>query len=433
MSGHAFLVLAALSAAVPARAEAPQALDLPAAAKIALAESPDLLALHLQEEALRERAWQNLAPAEPTVNFSRNNLSALSLNAPTASKTTTLSMTIGFPGKAVSAFRGGRFQERSTRELGLSKEIDILAALRSLYAALWENGRVQALIAEEVQKEEDILKILERKYSMAQATQVDLLNAQVTLAGLKQNQIVAKDTRDLLLNQFLTLIKKPGSKEFAPRVPEDLAVPPLAQGFDALKETMLRNQHGLLSAQFAIRSLETALTQAELAPMPDLQLSVAKNTYEPNGVQPAYDFTRNYDYSASVGLALPIFFPFNELRGITAAKKDLAVARAQWESSYLAAVSQLQQLVITYQNTQREKDNLDSLVIPAAKASYDLNLRNYALGRADFLVLNDSRNTWLSAVQSRMDHDVALVSLYAQISQQLGCFIDDKEGTHACH
>ncbi len=409
---------------------APTYLSFDDAAKIALSENPDLLSLRDQEESLRLQAAQALAPNNPTFGVTNSDVPGFSPLAEGAFTIYTVAFTLGFPGKALSQSANVRHQSESLGEQAASKEIDILVALSNNYVSLAANAKLDKFLQDELKKATDLLKLLEKKYAAAQAAQVDLLNARVVVAGLQHDLLANQNNRAVLLTQFLNLIRKPGSTQYRPEPPAEIEIPTLPLSLDALTNLMLKKRHLLISAEKQLEATQAAVTTASLQPLPDLQLSGGMNVYNIPSAEPITGVSR--DYLFGVTIAIPLFFPFNELTGIRAAAKSRDSAEEQLASQKLQAMADLQSFYTSFVSSNRDIENSVKYVIPATKASYDLTLLTYSLGKADYFVLNQARQTWIQAEEDLLSKQLNSAQLFNQIVQEVGCDFMKKEGFHAC-
>jgi cobalt-zinc-cadmium efflux system outer membrane protein len=400
------------------------------ASVLALQGHPDLVLLRSQEEAYKLRSAQALAPSNPVLQINRNDVPGPEPFSAGASKVYGMSLVLGFPGKALAVSSQQSNLAESVREQALAKEIEILSGLSNIYVALWANQRLTGFLEEEARKTDGILKIAEKKYVMAQLGQVDLLNLRRAVANLNYDLSVARDDGQIQVGQFLNVIRQPGSREYAPQVPEEIVIPPLKLELSELGDLMMRNRPALRSAGYQVSASNRALISASLAPLPDFQLSGAMNLYNLPSASPIQDVTRTYSFG--IGVSLPIFFPINELSGIRAARRDREASEAQRDSAFLSAMTDLQTAFLRFHASNRQRESLKDLVLPAAKAAYDLTLKSYSLGRADYLKLNDARATWVQTERDYLDKVVASAQLFNQLTQQLGCDFTTQEGAHAC-
>jgi len=192
---------------------------------------------------------------------------------------------------------------------------------------------------------------------------------------------------------------------------------------------MLRNNQAIAAASKTVASQTSLETSAMLQALPDLQLTAGVNSWLPGG-EPNPGLSR--DYTIGVGVVIPIFFPFNELQGIHAARKNRDAAETQYTSQQLQAISGLQTAYASLKATLKDLDTSERLVVPAAKASFDLTLLTYGLGKADYLILNESRKAWHDASRDMITKRQNAAQFYNQLTSQMGCDITKTEGPNVC-
>lgn len=422
-------VFAVLAFASSARADVPHALSYDDAVRIALEDNVDLLALRDQEESFQHQAKQALAPNEPTFTFMKNDIPSFTLSKQAAQTVYQLNWTLGFPGKALSNSASIRHQSEAADEQAKNQEITIMTSLSNSYVSFATNQAFYQFLLDEQQKNKELVKLIEKKYAASQASKVDLLNAEVATQQIAQAILENRNDYEILLTQFRQLIRRPADRSLIPQVQEKIEIPVVKQSFDELIPIMLRNNHAVLGSQKTVDSQSALLTSASLQALPDFQLTAAVNDWLPSGA-PNPGITR--DYTAGIAVVVPIFFPLNELQGVHAARSSLDAAQNQAASQQLQAVSGLQAAYTSLQATLRDLDTSEKLVVPAAKASFDLTLMTYGLGKADYFVLNESRKAWHDAERDMLTKRQAAAQFYNQLVAQMGCDIAQSEGTHAC-
>ena len=408
-----------------------QHLSYEEAAVMALRDNPDLLAIRYTEEGFKLRSKQALAPNNPVFSYTNADVVGFSLSQQPAQEIYQVNFTLGFPGKALSQSATIRHQAESTREQALGKEIDLLVALSNNYISFSVNRTFRQILVDEQKKDAELLKLLEKKYAASQAAKVDLLNAKVVSETIAQSILSNQNDYDILVTQFLQLIRRPGDKELLPIIPEKIIIPPVKDSFESLSATMSRNRHAIVAAEKAVDGSQSSLNNAILQPFPDLQLTAAVNNWLPAGAPNGPTVLR--DYTIGFAVSVPLFFPFNELVGIHAAQTDLGNAEAQLDSARIQAVADLQTTYTSLIAADRELSGLEKLVLPAARESYSLTALTYSLGKADYFMLNQSRNTWLDSERQMLTKKQQVANLYNQLVDQVGCDITRTEGPHACH
>jgi outer membrane protein TolC len=408
-----------------------QHLSYEEAAVMALRDNPDLLAIRDAEEGFKLRSKQALSPNNPVFSYTRADVPGFSLSQEAAQTVYQINYTLGFPGKAFSQSATIRHQAESTREQALGKEVDLLVALSNNYIAFSVNQTFRKILIDEQKKDAELLKLLEKKYAASQAAKVDLLNAKVVSETIAQSILANQNDYDILVTQFLQLIRRPGEKGLLPIIPEKIIIPPVGQSFEELTGTMSRNRHSIIAAEKSVEGSQSSLTNTDLQAFPDFQFTAGVNNWISSSAAPNPGVLR--DYTFGIAMSVPIFFPFNELVGIHAAQTDLGTAEALLDSARIQAVADLQTTYTSLIAADRELNGLEKLVLPAARESYGLTALTYSLGKADYFMLNQSRNTWLDSERQMLSKKQQVANLYNQLVDQVGCDITRTEGPHACH
>jgi outer membrane protein TolC len=424
-------LLIAGSLAVSSTETHPTYLSFEDSVKLALDGNPDLAVVRAQEEAIKLRSRQALAPGDPVFSYQAQDTPGFNPGIQPAEAVYQINFTLGFPGKALAQSANLRHQAEATMEIATAKEIDLITTLSNVYVSFFINDTYYQLYKDEDKRDERLLHLLEKKFGASQAAKVDLLNAKVVMAQLQEDLLANRNEYEVLTTQFRQTIKKPDRGDLYPKVPKEIIVPELKLTFEELSRLMLKNSHNILGADHQVEAAESALTLASLQPLPDFQLMTSVNVWNTTQGPPISGVTR--DYTFGIGIAVPLFFPFSQLTGIKAARKDVAVADFQDQSQKLTSIANLQTTYTSFRAAQKETDNLSKLVVPAAKASYDLTLLTYSLGRGDFFQLGVSRKAWFDSQKDLLAKKQSVAQFYNQFITEVGCDFAKREGPHACH
>ena len=411
-------------------AVASRVLSFEEAAEIALRDNADILQIRSTEESAKYKESQALSPNSPIFSFSNNNAATPFRLTQGASKTYSLQWTLGFPGKSIFQSKQYGQTALSAREQGFEKEVSILVGLSNLYISISANNQLIKILDQEAHRTNEVLKIIERKYAMGQASQVDLLSSKSAVAKLNHDLLNATEMSKVLQAQFLTILRKPDANyEATPDV--NIEVPEIILNQEQLIQSMLNNRHLIKSAEYQIGSADASSTYAAMQWLPDIQLTAAMQLYNLPSSQPNPDLSR--DYSFGFQIIIPIFYPLNERNIYRSAHADRATAESQSDSTRLQAISDLKSNFTLYQAGYRQLKDMQDFLLPATKASYDLTLKSYALGKSDYLRLSDARNNWISTQRDELSKRSELAQLFNTITLNVGCDFRNKEGPHACH
>jgi len=399
------------------------------AVQLALHDNVDLLTLRNQEESFKFQSRQAIAPNEPTFTWMKNDIPGFSLTQTPAQTVYQVNWTLGFPGKALSNSASILHQSEAVAQQARAQEITLMTTLSNSYVTFATNAAFYKFLLDEQKKDGELIKLIEKRFSASQASKVDLLNAEVATQQLAQAILENRNDYDVQLTQFRQIIRRPSDKALFPKIPEKIIIPPVTQSFEDLVPVMLRNNQAIAAASKTVASQTSLETSAMLQALPDLQLTAGVNSWLP-GSEPNPGLSR--DYTIGVGVVIPIFFPFNELQGIHAARKNRDAAETQYASQQLQAISGLQTAYASLKATLKDLDTSERLVVPAAKASFDLTLLTYGLGKADYLILNESRKAWHDASRDMITKRQNAAQFYNQLTSQMGCDITKTEGPNVC-
>ena len=399
------------------------------AAEIALRENTDILQIRANEESAKHHESQALSPNSPLFSYTNNNTASPFKLSQGASKTYAIQWTLGFPGKSILQSKQFKYLAQSSREQGYEKEVGILSSLSNLYIELGSNRLLTKILEQEVERTNGVLKIIEKKYGMGQASQIDLLSAKSAVAKLSHNLLNAQENETVLQAQFLNILRKPESNYRA--VPDTAPeVPDLTLTEESLLQMMLKNRHAIRAGDLQAKSAETGATVAGMQWLPDLQFTAGMNLYTLPSAQANPDLSR--DYTLGIQISIPLFYPLNEMNVYRAAKSDQMAAEYQADSTRLQAISDLKSNYTLYQAGNRQLKDIQKFLLPATKASYDLVLKSYALGKADYLRLADARNNWIDTQKDELSKRAELAQLFNAITITVGCDFRHKGGPHAC-
>ncbi|MBC7386287.1 MAG: TolC family protein [Cryobacterium sp.] len=415
---------------IPARASENHYLVFQEAVRTALQDNADLSTLRYQETALKYRASLALAPNEPVLSYAKTDLPGLYPGLRAAENTYGLSMLFGFPGKAVANSASYGFQADGLKEQAYSKEIELVTAIADLYVSLARNAAYHRTLIDQRKKDESLLKILERKFGASQASKVDLLGQRVALARDDQSILTNENEYRSGVQSFRVLIRKPLAEDLFPKLPERIEIPVVNRTVEDLSRLMHENRQSLRAARAQVGSSKSLATVALLSPLPDFQISAAINTWNVPSAAPNPGVTR--DYTLGVSVSIPLFFPFNELTAIRAASADLQASQSQLDAQEISALAGIRKTYDDFSASRLEAEHLEKIVLPAARASYDLTLLTFSMGRADYFRLSESRRSWMEAQSEFFQKQELAFQFYHQLVIQVGCDFGKSEGPHAC-
>ncbi len=400
------------------------------ALSIALNENPELLSLQNQSESLKAQAAQALSPSNPVFFVNRTDSQYPQPFNRSGITSVGMGISLGFPGKAILQRRSIRYQSESMAQQARAKEIELITDLSDVYVALATNAKLHAVLGAERRRVKALMSVLQEQIKVGKGAETDVLNLKVVDGNLAVELVNLDSERNTLVARFRQVINRPNDSDIEPLIPQTVSIPAMDLTSGRLVSVLEVNRPGLKAAAAQRKSTEASLRRAKMSPLPDFTLSGQVNNAHSPAMTNLPGYQRTYSFGG--GITIPIFYPANERYGIKAAKRDLDVAKNQERNEYLAAVSGLHAAFANLQTARAQIYNYSRLVIPSAKANYDLVLTNYSLGKMDYLRLNDARENWLQAQRGYITTLLNGARLFNQIIRQLGCDPSQASGYYAC-
>jgi outer membrane protein TolC len=428
-SGVILLLACSLARADANASREPKTLGYDDAVELALHDNVDLLAIREQEETLKAQARQALAPNEPVFIYNKIDVPTFSLTDTAAQVYYQVNWTLGFPGKALSQSSSLSSQSEASAHQARTEELTLRTSLSNSYVAFAVNAAFHKFLLDEQKSNQALIGLIKKRYAASQASKVDLLNAEVATQQIAQAILQNRNDYEIQLTQFRQLIRRPAETWLLPKIPDTIEIPDVVRPLEDLRPVMLRNNSAIASAQSQLDSASSLVTNAALQALPDLQLSGGYNAWIP-GASPNTGLL--HDYTLGLGVSVPLFFAFNELQGIQAARHTRASAENQLTSQQLQAEAGLQTAYASYRAALLDLDASERLVVPAARASFELTLLTYGYGKADYLIVAASRKALHDAERDRLTKRQTAAQFYNQLIAQLGCDISRSEGPYVC-
>lgn len=407
-----------------------RSLSFDEALAIALNENPELLSLQNQSESLKAQASQALSPNNPMFFVNRTDSQYPQPFSKSGITSVGMSIALGFPGKAVLQRRSIRYQSESTAQQARAKEIELITNLSDIYVALAINAKLHGVLAEERRRIKTLLPVAQEQFKVGKGSETDVLNLKVVDGNLAVELVNLDAERNTLLARFHQVINRPNDTDIEPLVPKTVNIPAINQSTDRLVAILEVNRPGLKAVAAQRKSAEESLKRAKMSPLPDFVLSGQVNNAHSPAMTNLPGYQRTYTFGG--GITIPIFYPANEHYGIKAAKRDLDVAKNQERNEYLVAVSDLHVAFSNLQTARAQVRNYSHLVVPAARANYDLVMTNYTVGKMGYVQLNDARDDWLQAQRGYLTTLLSGVKLFNMIVREMGCDPSGSAGYYAC-
>jgi outer membrane protein, heavy metal efflux system len=376
--------------------------------EVAIEVNPQVRATKEQWDAAQHEILQNYAPADPT--FTYGNLeSSKDFNA--AVHVHSFSESFQFPGKALLQADEA---ERAAAIAGLTYQAALRDLRADVEAAYYQVLLDEALIginAENIANLRQVVHVTQIQYTANQATQADLIGADLALAQaqLQQRQYQTNRANDRVrLNQLLD--RRPASPlNLEPRI----RLKPLELRLDKAVDTATHARQEILAAALAEKNSTTALKLAEMEYLPDYTVGYEFDYILQPGARPLPTVSQGHTFS--IGLNLPIFFWIHQREDVHSAQHSLQAARYSMNSVLSQTEATVTQLYQSAQFAYESAQEYSGSLIPLADKNFKVSLVAYQAGKVDFLTLSSAlqsayaaRVTYLQNANQFLAGEVAL-------------------------
>lgn len=417
----AFAVFLSGSAvAVEEEVSPPNPLTLEWCLERAAQASPEIAEQLAASDAARERSVPAGALDDPRIAYEASNVPTGDFDfgsTPLSGHQFGLKQKLPFPGLLQNQRQAAR-SGSSAAEANLTDRLRRVAGVvEGRWAMLGFAQRALDITDQNVDLVRQLSEIAEVKYRVGSGLQQDVLRAQVALTGLLEERLrreAAVAAAGASLAAVLDL--PPGTP--LPRttaLEESSALPDLAP----LIATLEARSPALQAARDRIAQAEHEVEATKYAGLPDFDLGVGYRIREnvPGDPVDGDDFL-----SAGVTVRLPVHRA--KWRALTAERRAL-VRRA--EAAYRRTRAELRAALTSIHaelvRADRERDLLETGLVPQAKQSLDSSRSGYQVGRVDFLSLLDSQVRLLNAELQReralADRRGAFAALEATLGEKL--------------
>lgn len=293
--------------------------------------------------------------------------------------------TIPFPGKL--HLKGKAQSHEASRQFHYyqAKEKEILQRVKAAYYNYFLAVRQIEIFEESVNFLKRFSKVAENKYSVGQASQSDVLKAQVeyskslnALVTLNQEKETAQAELNALLDQ---LPETPLGKPIEPKLP------PLEFTYVSLEKIALDSRPEIQAARHHVDHEKAQLGSAFADFLPDTMFQYSRREFD-EGVD-------EDDNIFMVKVNVPYLWFWRQGSLVKAARKAKEEAEAELRTTLTMTRYDVKAMLVRAQTAQRLVDLYKTSVIPQAETALRVASAGYEAGTGAFLDLLDSQRTWL--------------------------------------
>lgn len=395
----------------PATAGDVATLTLESVLEEAKGHNPELLAVRGRSQAMAAVPPQVSAWDDPTLTWEAWNTPEAFRIDRADNNIFRLSQRIPFPGKRRLAGEVATLEADQARHDVATVELELLAAVKRAYYDLWQAHERLAVLSRDKELVARFTHIVERKYGTGEATQSDVLRAQVELTHL----ISRLQTEQLSIGQAEAELNALLSRAAADPLgrPETPDPPRLSDDSAALVELALTTRPEVAAQTAAIARDETAVQLARRSRYPDFEVSVGRfiNSGESDG------------FGAMASVTLPIFNGAKYGAAVDEATARVGVARSERRRLDDRIRREVEQAYLRARTALLQYDLFVKTHIPQAEQALRVTEASYESGEVPFLDLIDTirsiESVHLDHIAAQADFEKARAELERSVGSEL--------------
>ncbi len=383
--------------------------------RVALAENPAIRRAVRQAQVLGYQVPQMTSLDDPMLTLIPPTGDMIETAAGMMAGSVGVSQKLPFPGKLAAR---GRVAEQAVRmaldgidEARVSTVGQVQRAYYSYYLA-----EVSIQITRESERLlGQIREVAAARYRTGQATQQDVLRAEVELYGLANDLITLEQQRTTAQAQLDSLMNRPVDAPLPPPRPFELAAVEwkLPQAIDRAVTSNPRLER--LRAQIR-RDLE-AVDLAHLNYYPDLTLGTTYTAISSSGISPVR--TGDDAWNLSLGLNLPIWWKRLRARVLEGNAQTLASVE-EYDELRNQIFLQLQDTLVKIDTQYRQALLFRDLIVPRAWQAIEASNSAYQANAIEFTALIENWRKWLNLTLSYHRALAELEQRFADLRQLIG-------------
>ena len=297
------------------------------------------------------------------------------------------------------------------------KQLQVVRNTRRAYWSYYFTARAIGLTRESRQLLTQFRDIAQTQYAAGTRSQADVLRASVELSELDNELITLQQRQDTARAMLNQLMDRPVT---AP-LPEPAVIAPqaIADDLDRLLSQAALNNPALKVVQERIKQFRHRRKLAQLAPIPDLTVSLNYNVVNESGLSPVAD--GDDQWWLGFGINIPIWFEKYEaaereaLRGIFENTAELTAEQNR-------VAFEVQEALLQVEAQQRLIELFHDTIVPQAHQTVEASESGYRAGSVEFLTLIDN---WRKMLTYELMEHQALVEMEQAVAD-----LERVVGTH---
>ncbi|MEW6324645.1 MAG: TolC family protein [Nitrospirota bacterium] len=374
----------------------------------ALAGNPEILSFKQRWNAAKEEIPQARSLDDPQLIFTQWSIPSNFNLAGADESWYGIGQSLPFPGKrSLKGTIAAKASEAAEQEYR-AKILEITARVKAAYYQLFLIQQSRDLHLEHQALREEFIRIANQKYAVGQASQQELLKAQVELSKLHNSLLVLEQEQASAAAELNSLLNRPPGASFG-RIKEPV-YRPFDQAIDGLTAQALQNRPELKAASFMIEQSERARALAKKNYLPDFMVELMY--WDVHG--------GSNKWQTNVKMTLPWIFTGKYAARARQTDAQAAQARAEQAALHNQTLFELRDLFTQVKTAEQLIDMYRHGVLPQAEQSLKSARIGYQTGKVDFLSLIDGERTLLDLQLEYAGAKVQFWQAIARLERSVG-------------
>lgn len=386
--------------------------------ELALERNPELLAAQHGVAANAEVIPQVTALDDPMLADTFMPIDDHSVQTAAGRGPNTLSLSQRFPWFGKLRVRGEVAEQETQMALTrlAQSQLKVTEDVYLAYYELYFNQRAIEITESDKVILEDLLKFAEARYRTGEASQQDVLRAQVELEQLEDRLITLHRQFQQSQADLAKILHTSPETDFRAA---ELDVPSAPEEIDQLYEAAIRCRPELQERLYAIVRDERLGELARLQYYPDVTLGVGWQAIAADAaLSPVANGNDNVAFG--IGVNLPIWR--DKLRaGVSEAEHRVMESARRYDATRDDTFRLIKRLMVQVRAIEQQITLFRESIIPKAEQTLRVSTADYRVGKVDFQTINDNWSDLLMFQIQLVRFEASLGQTLASLERVVGC------------
>lgn len=319
-----------------------------------------------------------------------------------------VSQKIPFPGKRFTAGKAAEAGSRQARAAYEKAKLKLFYEVKDAYFDYWFLSKKLRVLEKNIELMKGFERVAQSKYKSNQATNYDLLRAQIELGKLENLKLTLEDQRISIAARLNAVINRPSRSSLA--WPNNIDHRVVDLSFDSLVAAFSGNNPDLEQASQQINQNRKNVLLAKLDYFPDVTVGFDYINVDPGPLA----VSGNGDDAAALMFKVDVpLWLGKQADQVREARSMEIAAQADREQLEADLIARMERVLFSLRDAERQIKLFRDALVPKAEQSLEASETGYSSGNISFLDLIDSERTLL---QFQLDYYGAIRDYEQQLA-----------------